>query len=101
MKINTTTAPLGNLAASQSRENTKTTPAAARPAAGQASEVALSSLSTRLQEIGAASSTEAVVDLDRVNAIREAIAAGSFKIDTSRIADGLIDSVRQMLSTQK
>ena len=37
----------------------------------------------------------------KVPAIRAAISAGTFKIDTGRIADGLIDSVRQMLAAQK
>lgn len=38
---------------------------------------------------------------ERVAEIRQAIAQGNFKIDASRIADGLIDSVRQMLAAKR
>ena len=37
------------------------------------------------------------IDMVRVNAIRDAIAAGQLKIDTSRIADGLISSAQDLL----
>ena len=37
------------------------------------------------------------IDVERVAAIRDAIAAGQFKIDTSRIADGLIATARDLL----
>jgi negative regulator of flagellin synthesis FlgM len=35
--------------------------------------------------------------MKKVEALREAIAAGELKIDTSRIADSLIASVRDLL----
>ena len=101
MKIDSPVTPLGGRPVGPGRDGTKPSAANTRPASGQGSEVALSPLSTRLQEIETTSSAGAVVDSDRVNALREAIAAGNFKIDTSRIADGLINSVRQMLSAQK
>jgi negative regulator of flagellin synthesis FlgM len=41
------------------------------------------------------------MDAERVAEIRQAIAQGSFKIDPGKIADGLIESVRQMLAAQK
>jgi negative regulator of flagellin synthesis FlgM len=37
------------------------------------------------------------IDVERVAAIRDAIASGQFKIDTSRIADGLIATARDLL----
>lgn len=41
------------------------------------------------------------MNADRVAEIRQAIAQGTFKVDTGRIADGLIESVRQMLAAQQ
>ncbi|MFT9637119.1 flagellar biosynthesis anti-sigma factor FlgM [Alcaligenes phenolicus] len=41
--------------------------------------------------------SSADVDMKKVEALREAIAAGELKIDTSRIADSLIASVRDLL----
>lgn len=37
-------------------------------------------------------------DAERVAEIRQAIAEGRFQINPERIADGLVDSVREMLS---
>jgi negative regulator of flagellin synthesis FlgM len=41
-----------------------------------------------------------VVDRARVDEIRQAISEGRFKVDAGRIADGLIESVRQLLDGQ-
>lgn len=62
------------------------------PAAGE--RVEISSLSARLQEVGAG---EAPVDAERVAEIKQAIAEGRFQINPERIADGLLSSVRDML----
>jgi len=37
------------------------------------------------------------IDMERVNALRDAIASGQLRIDASRIADGLIASARELL----
>lgn len=37
------------------------------------------------------------IDMERVEAIRNAIRSGELQIDASRIADGLLDSVREMV----
>jgi len=72
----------------------------AQPAA-PATEVALSPLSSRLQQIESTLASTPTMNADRVAEIRQAIADGTFKIDTGKIADGLIESVRQMLAAQK
>ena len=72
--------------------------AAQRPAASADAQVALSPLSSRLQEIEASATASPVVDAKRVAEIRQAISEGRFKVDPERIADGLLDSVRQMLA---
>ncbi|MDP2808776.1 MAG: flagellar biosynthesis anti-sigma factor FlgM [Rhodocyclaceae bacterium] len=73
--------------------------AAPRPSATPAGEqVALSHLSARLQEIEGKMGDTAVVDAARVAEIKQAITDGQFRINPERIADGLLDSVRQMLA---
>jgi negative regulator of flagellin synthesis FlgM len=68
---------------------------------GQGGEkVELSSLSASLGKAEAAIAAAPVVDRARVDEIRQAMSEGRFKVDAERIADGLIDSVRQMLGTQ-
>jgi negative regulator of flagellin synthesis FlgM len=74
--------------------------AASEKAAGTASgeRVDISSLSARLQEVGAG---EAPVDAQKVAEIKQAIAAGRFQINPERIADGLLNSVREMLTAKR
>lgn len=98
MKIDSSIKPVGVSVGETRREP-------ARPAAGgsktsQSAEVAISPLSSRLQAMEGAMASAPVVNSERVDAIRQAIAAGTFQVDTSRIADGLIDSVRQLLGSQ-
>lgn len=45
----------------------------------------------------AAMASTPVVDQARVDEIRQAISEGRFQVDANRIADGLLDSVREML----
>lgn len=65
-----------------------------KPGAGAGERVDISSFSTRLQEVGASG---APVNGQRVAEIKQAIAEGRFQINPERIADGLLDSVRDML----
>jgi len=39
-------------------------------------------------------------DAARVGKIRESIAAGSYQVDTTKIAEGLLASVRELLNTK-
>ncbi|KYC29231.1 Anti-sigma-28 factor, FlgM [Sterolibacterium denitrificans] len=104
MKIDSSIKSLGGLSGEARKDAAKPAGTASSPAAGQSTqsaEVALSPLSARLQELESAMATTPVADSQRVAAIREAIAAGTFQVDASKIADGLVDSVRQMLAAQK
>lgn len=95
MKINSAIPSVGGTSSAGTARN----PAATRkPADSGASErVDISSLSARLQEVGAG---EAAVDIQRVAEIKQAIAEGRFKINPERIADGLLASVRDMLGRE-
>lgn len=96
MKINSTVSPLGS---ATTDNRTRTAPGAKRGASSPAdTEVSLSPLSSKLQEIQAAVSSDAPVDTQRVAEIKQAIAEGRFKINPERIADGLLTSVRDMLT---
>lgn len=64
-------------------------------------KVELSPLSSILAKAEASISQSPAVDAQRVDEIKQAIAKGEFKIDAGRIADGLIDSVREMLASQR
>lgn len=68
------------------------------PVASAGDKVQLSSLSSSLQKAETAIAQTPVVDRQRVDEIKQAIANGEFKVDANRIADGLIASVREMLA---
>jgi negative regulator of flagellin synthesis FlgM len=71
------------------------------PAAGGGEKVELSSLSASLAKAESAMAASPTVDRARVDEIRQAISEGRFRIDANRIADGLLDSVREMLGRAK
>jgi len=89
--ISTRQNPLASVLSGQRPE----TGANARPAIQGAKRAV--SISPAAQQLSSLQSGDADVNLARVNEIRSALAAGSLQIDTSRIADGLIDSARELL----
>lgn len=99
MKIDNLVKSVGGPTSGARKDGAK--PAATPQPAVQSEAVALSPLSARLQEIASSLANTPVADSERVSAIREAISQGNFKINAGKIADGLIDSVRQMLAAQK
>lgn len=60
----------------------------------------LSSLSSTLQQAETAMAQVPVVDQSKVDEIKQAMSQGRFKVDAEKVADGLIESVRQMLDAQ-
>ncbi len=63
-------------------------PRAAEPAA--ADQVTLTSDAQQLERVVAAARAEPDVDVAKVQALREAIESGQYKVDTDRITDALI-----------
>lgn len=97
MKIEGTAKSVGSPPASESRARTQSN---ATQAAATGEKVELSSLSASLNKAEAAMAATPAVDRTRVDEIRQAISEGRFKVDANRIADGLINSVREMLDAQ-
>jgi negative regulator of flagellin synthesis FlgM len=64
-------------------------------------KVEVSSLSTQLAQVEKALSDIGVVDVARVEAVKQAISEGRFKIDSEVVADKLIATVREYLVNQQ
>jgi len=64
-------------------------------------QVDLSELSARLQDAGSVVADSPAMDTARVAEIKQAISEGRFQINPERIADGLLENVRQMLARQQ
>jgi len=78
----------------------ETSGAASQPAASTES-VTLSTLSSQLKSLEAKVANTEVFDAEKVNSIKSAISSGQFKVDSDKVADGLISSVKDFLNTQK
>lgn len=68
-----------------------------QPESGETTRVDISSLSARLQIAEASMGESSGVNAARVAEIKQAIASGRFSMNPERIADGLLQSVREML----
>lgn len=90
---------IASTAAAEPRPRTDAAPAT--QVASTAEKVELSSMSSSLAKAERAIAESPVVDSKRVAEIRQAIADGRFQINTERIADGLIDSVRALLASAR
>lgn len=99
MKIENSAKPVGGQTSGVRTSAAK--PAGNPQPAAPETDVALSPLSSRLQQIESTLANAPTMNVDRVAEIRQAIAQGTFKVDTGKIADGLIESVRQMLAAQQ
>lgn len=99
MKIESTGKSIAPSATGEARPRSPANPATTVASSGE--KVELSSLSSSLQKAETVIAQTPVVDKQRVEEIKQAIANGEFKVDAGRIADGLIASVREMLAGQR
>jgi negative regulator of flagellin synthesis FlgM len=116
MKISNTNIPVGGPGSSpvaggtaadstQNSQKVAAYTAAANPAATSAavessSQVTLSPAVTQLQSAIAMAGTGEVFDPKKVASIKQAIADGSFQVNPENIADKLLESVKEMLSSR-
>jgi len=85
-------------------EATQRTPASkARPAPQQQSStnVSLGSTATQLNKMEASMASSPVVDTGKVSEIKQAISEGRFQVNSGVVADGLIATVRELISSSK
>lgn len=94
MKIDNSVKPVNTPATSDQRPKAASSVNPAAPAGDQVQ------LSSGMQKAEQAIANTPVVDQARVDEIKQAISDGRFQVDSSKVADGLIDSVRQMLAAQ-
>lgn len=78
----------------------------AEKTAGQApaatkDNVTLSATSVQLQSLEAGLSSSEVFDAKKVDEIKASIARGDFSVDTSKVADGLLQTVKDLIQPNK
>jgi len=70
---------------------------AASTSTASSDNVTLSSASVQLQSIEAGMATGEVYDTNKVEEIKAAIARGDFSVDTAKVADGLLQTVKDLI----
>lgn len=99
MKIDNSVGSVGGLPSGEAKSrDSKNAAPASSAAAGE--KVELSALAGRLRDVEASLANVPVADAGKIAEIKQAMAEGRFKVDASKVADGLIDSVRQMIASQ-
>jgi negative regulator of flagellin synthesis FlgM len=63
--------------------------------------VQISSLSTQLQALQNTQASGAVFEAKKVEEIRLAISEGRFQVNSEKVADGLLDTVKDLLNARK
>lgn len=71
------------------------------PAGAQQTDVTLSPRATDLKQLEATLAAIPLVDRARVDSIKEAIAAGRYTVKAENVAQGLLDSVKEMFHVAK
>lgn len=69
-----------------------------KSAAPSGDNVTISSMAQQLKNIESSINTAPAFDAEKVNAIKSAIQNGDFTVNTEKVADGLIQSVKDMLN---
>jgi negative regulator of flagellin synthesis FlgM len=84
--------------------NTTQTRASKATEQGSVSKVPASdnvTLSNQVQELAAQVSSTSVFDTKKVEEIKAAIANGQFQVNAESVADGLMDTVKDLISTRR
>ena len=76
-------------------------PVADTASSPMSTDVKLSSLSTQLKMIEKGFADTSVVDAARVAELKEAISVGHFKVNAEKVADRLIDTVKELIRAHK
>lgn len=58
-------------------------------------------LSSQAQSLASQVASASVFDANKVEEIKAAISSGTFKVDAEKVAEGLIDTVRDLIKSRK
>ncbi len=90
-------APLkGSNAGSVAADRSSTDASAASPAAQTGDQVTLTTSARSLQKLSDAIAQAPVIDASKVASIKQALSSGSYAVDSSRIADKMLQAEREL-----
>jgi negative regulator of flagellin synthesis FlgM len=102
MKINEALKSVGGLGKEKleanEKKSAKASGATAQTEAKSGENVTLSPLSEKIKSLETKVAAEGVFDSNKVESIKSAISSGTFKVDTEKVADGLMQTVKDLIS---
>jgi|APDOM4702015191_1054821.scaffolds.fasta_scaffold07233_3 negative regulator of flagellin synthesis FlgM len=101
MKIENLLKPVGPTTVADSGGKSKANGNGAKSVESGSEKVNLSPMSNQAKQAEASLKDVPVVDKARVEEIKQAIAEGKFKVNAEVVADKLIDTVKELLSSRK
>lgn len=101
MKINETIKKTAGLGLEKPEYNPASKASQANAGGPLSESVTLSPAASQLQSLESSVAAANVFDADKVEAIKSAIANGEFKVDAEKVADGLISTVKDLLTARK
>lgn len=101
MKIDSSIKPLGGTNAKEGTTRASVGGKTSTKAPLSQDRVEITSVSTQLQTMGSSQDNVPVVDTARVEAIKQAISEGRFKINPEAIADRLIATAKDLIHSQE
>ena len=101
MKIDDAIKKATNLPIGQAQTRSSKKIEQASTSASSSDSVHLSSLSSQLQALEGQVAAGSTFDAKKVEEIKSAIADGKFQVHSDKVADGLLDTVKDLLKARK
>lgn len=101
VKIDDALNKTSGLPLSPQQPRTEKAPEKAGSVATPSHNVQISALSTQLQAMQSAQASGAVFETKKVEEIKLAIAEGRFQVNSEKVADGLLETVKDLLNARK
>lgn len=102
MKINEALKSVGSLNTDKleanEKKSAKANAGAVQSGAKSGESVTLSPLAEKIKSLETKVAAENVFDSSKVDSIKAAISSGTFKVDTEKVADGLMQTVKDLIS---
>lgn len=101
MKIDNSIQSVPNIPANDGKKHTESVPDASTDQENANNAVHISSQAVNLQSIDSGTASGSVVDVARVQEIKQAISDGTFKVNSDVVADRLLDTVQELIQSKE
>lgn len=101
MKIIGPTSTVTSISANEGHKRAEKALPAGHASSQGGDDVHLSALSSKLQSLESSLAASGIIDVAKVEEIKQAISEGRFKVNPEAVADRLLDTVRELLRAHK